>query len=281
MSDFSYSIEAEGVLDLFFKKDIVVYVEGQDDIPFWEYILDEFGEFSFEMRDVGGCEALEPFIDAVLTGDIRAIVALDRDFRLFKGEQVEHTNVLMTPKYSIENTMIADDIIVDSVISIAKISRRNFDLASYKDWSIEFFKRMNKLILIDVYNAKHELGLSVISDSADIFWCSKGSVEISQDKLDAHLTSLMVKIGEDIDFDSIEAEVVKMAYEKGVQDFIRGHFLFSAVTKYIRIYLKRIGVKSVISNDAFYTAFLLSLKSRFNRHGDYNYFKTKVEGVMV
>ena len=281
MDDFYFSMEAEGVINLFYNKDIIVYVEGPDDIPFWEYIFDEFSGIDAEFRDVGGCEELTPFIQAILKDELRAVVATDTDFRPFKGESIEHPNILTTPKYAIENTMISDAVVIDSIVSLAKVSKKKIDLQSYQEWYRDFVEKMGNLVLVDVYNAKHNLGLKVITDNADRFFISKDSCIISQEKIDDYLDELMNLIGQDIDLNPIKSEVMLVSSSNQIQDFIRGHFLFSAVTKYIRIYIKSIGVNASISNNSFYSTFLLSLKNQFHQHDDYNYFKLKVNGLSL
>ncbi|HCX7732599.1 TPA: hypothetical protein OZ640_004640, partial [Escherichia coli] len=41
--NFSWSNEAENVISLFYDADIMVYVEGEDDIAFWEIIFKKNG----------------------------------------------------------------------------------------------------------------------------------------------------------------------------------------------------------------------------------------------
>ncbi|MDI5832293.1 DUF4435 domain-containing protein [Shewanella xiamenensis] len=281
MDNFSFSMEAESVINLFVNKDVVVYVEGPDDIPFWEYIFDEFSGIDAEFRDVGGCEELTPFIQAISKDELRAIVATDTDFRPFKEGRVEHPNILMTPKYAIENTMISDAIVIDSIVSLAKVSKKKVNLQSYKEWYGDFIEKIGHLVLIDIYNAKHNLGLKVITDNADRFFTSKDSCVFSQEKIDSYINELMRKIGQDVDFTSVKTEALLASNSNQIQDFLRGHFLFSAVTKYIRTYIKSIGVNIQIPNHSFYSTFLLSLKNQFHLHDDYHYFKTKVNNLTL
>ncbi|EFH8005158.1 DUF4435 domain-containing protein, partial [Escherichia coli] len=77
--NFSWSNEAENVISLFYDADIMVYVEGEDDIAFWEIIFKKNGRFNVEVQDVGGCEALQPYIEKITSGEINAIVARDSD----------------------------------------------------------------------------------------------------------------------------------------------------------------------------------------------------------
>ncbi|EGA69570.1 hypothetical protein VISI1226_13648 [Vibrio sinaloensis DSM 21326] len=40
--DFFYSAEAENIINEFHSVDVMVYVEGVDDIPFWDFIFEKF-----------------------------------------------------------------------------------------------------------------------------------------------------------------------------------------------------------------------------------------------
>lgn len=42
MPSLDYSLEALNLLNAFHQVDKVVYVEGQDDVPFWEFLFKKF-----------------------------------------------------------------------------------------------------------------------------------------------------------------------------------------------------------------------------------------------
>ena len=55
----SYSLDALRVKALFYNKKAMVYVEGPEDINFWDPYFDRD---VFEIESVNGCENLKPYI---------------------------------------------------------------------------------------------------------------------------------------------------------------------------------------------------------------------------
>ncbi|RLM02058.1 hypothetical protein BIY27_26050 [Gibbsiella quercinecans] len=90
MADLSYSNEAFNVLNLFYQKDYMVYVEGRDDVCFWEMIFNKTSNIKVEIQDVGVCEELIPYIEKIYNGEIEAIVACDMDLKYFDDTKKEH-----------------------------------------------------------------------------------------------------------------------------------------------------------------------------------------------
>uniref|UniRef100_UPI000A82428C DUF4435 domain-containing protein n=1 Tax=Vibrio campbellii TaxID=680 RepID=UPI000A82428C len=84
MTEFSYSVDAEDVMSSFYGVDAILYVEGEDDIPFWDAIFSNLSDLSLEIKEVGGCDELEPYITKICNGELTDLVAMDRDFRPFK-----------------------------------------------------------------------------------------------------------------------------------------------------------------------------------------------------
>lgn len=53
MPSLDYSLEALNLLNAFHQVDKVVYVEGQDDVPFWEFLFKKFTNLNIYIEDVG------------------------------------------------------------------------------------------------------------------------------------------------------------------------------------------------------------------------------------
>lgn len=279
MDDFSYSMEAESVMNQFYNVDSIIYVEGQDDIPFWEFLFEEFSEKKFEIKDVGSCTALEPYIKSIENGELNAIVALDSDFTIFKNKNHTSPNIIKTPKYSIENTIINSDSIIDCISALAKVSKKNANKEAFQSWYHSFCECVSEVVLLDIYNSINNLGLRVLGDNADMFLKSKNSCVLCQEKLNVHINKIMGEIDGQVNLDSIINSIINKGFI--VLDFIRGHFLFSAVSKYIRVFIKGLGVKSSVSNDSLYSLLLLSLKSSFKNHADFQYYKSHIENISI
>ncbi|EFH7276721.1 DUF4435 domain-containing protein, partial [Escherichia coli] len=135
MDDFHYSSEAENVLSLFYQAEVMVYVEGDDDICFWETIFNKSSSLKVEVQDVGGCEELKKFITRLLEEDLQVIVACDSDLTCFKEQQMSDSRIIRTPGYSIENTFICLDGVYKAIKTLGKIPKKIMDTIDLEAWN--------------------------------------------------------------------------------------------------------------------------------------------------
>ncbi len=104
MASLEHSVEAKNVTNKFYQVDKMIYVEGQDDIIFWDIILKEFAQFTFKIEKAGGKEELEKYIEEIKSGVASYFVARDSDYDEILGFD-EVKGVIRTYGHSIENTI--------------------------------------------------------------------------------------------------------------------------------------------------------------------------------
>lgn len=279
--DFFHSVEAEEVMNEFYSVDVMVYVEGVDDIPFWDLMFDKFSNFSVEIQEVGSCTALVPYIKKINSGKLTtALVACDTDLSAFLNPPLqEHHNVIRTPKYAIENTMITPETIAKAISRISRLCRKTISLEHIDHWLDDFYERCKDLVLYDVHNTKYSHGVGVVGDNASRFMKSKNSCMLCDDKLAAHITLVSNKFS-DFDRESTIEEITAKGYE--LNQLLRGHFLFSAVAKFVNDYSRKKGYKNSISNDALYAVLVSILETTLTEENpDYNFFKERIERVQI
>lgn len=275
MSDFAYSQEAENILNIFYQVDYMVYVEGEDDICFWEIVLNNTSNLKFEIQDVGGCDELQPYIERIKRNETNIIVACDSDLRYFSGDNGEHSNIIKTYGYSIENTFVTEKTLLRAIKTLGKISARDIPGINCAAWLEDFNHKIKKLICLDIHNFQSDRGISVVGDNSDRFMKSKNSSELCQNKIDDFINSLPQ------DFRDVNTEnICNLIHPEmsSINYWVRGHFLFSASLRYVIIYLRSIGKKVSVSNDSFYSNLMNSFESIFNdSHEQYDHYKRQVD----
>ncbi|AWA91571.1 TPA: DUF4435 domain-containing protein [Vibrio parahaemolyticus] len=279
--DFCYSPEAEDIVNQFYSVDVMVYVEGKDDMPFWELMFEKFSEHSVEIQEVGGCTALEPYINRINSGELTtAIVACDTDLTNFLSQRLEeHPNIIRTPKYAIENTMITVENIAKAINRVSRLSKRLIKQEDISRWLDDFYSNCLDLVLYDVHNAKFSHGIAVVGDNASRFMKSRSSSLICKEKIKTHVEQLSAKF-DDFNRDLVVEEIHSKGYLPN--DLIRGHFLFSAVAKFVNEYSRKKGYKNSISNDSLYAVLVLALETTLTEKSpDYEFFKERIERVQV
>ena len=278
MPKLEYSTEAYNVLNLFHGVDAMLFVEGNDDVPFWEFIIDKFADLSLKIKPVGGRPNLDKRLNEVLTGKLSAVIAIDLDLT-FWDKEIEHPNILQTYGYSIENTLICGETIREVICSIGRISYREISIEECANWLREIEKTIKPLVVFDIENYTQGHGLPVVGDNCARFWKGKKSLHICDRKISTYLDNLTIEISEER-FSEIDELLIKNHFKSC--DIIRGHFLLSAVMQFVRITIQKAQRKISISNDSLFGALVLAFKIFFDEeHPHYMHYQNAILRVSV
>ncbi|MGR5110863.1 DUF4435 domain-containing protein [Vibrio jasicida] len=277
MDDFFYSDDALNVINEFHEAEKVVYVEGDDDVVFWETIFSKFTMKSYYFKSVDGCENLEPYKTKIIDGTIDDIVASDLDFIYFdeETEVPSHKNLLWTYGHSIENTILSRGVIPSIIASLARVSRRFIDPLHLNNWYDSFIDTFTGLIKYDLASEVQKTGISVLGDNCTRFMVGPQSPNPCSIKIQSFIDNNDLESSIFVDNDLIDIQL--SSRNKLLSDFIRGHFLFSACLKYVNSYVKNIGKNKSLSVDAFFSGSMLSFSSSFDTtHDHYDFYQQQI-----
>ncbi|MEM8351261.1 DUF4435 domain-containing protein [Morganella morganii] len=278
--DCEYSSEAENILHEFYEANFIVYVEGVDDICFWDTVLSKFNDYKYEVLDVGGCENLKPYIEKVLNNEINCLVALDSDFNCILDGKYNHNRIIYTYGYSIENTYISVSCVSKIIKSLARLNARSILEITDKthEWFFSFLGNISTLVKVDICNALYEKGLTVLGDTVHRFLINENVPVISSDKVNQHIGRILEHIPEYSE-DAIDRLLEEK--EKVLVHCVRGHFLYSAISNYIRHVVFGCGRKLSLSNDSLYVNFIAIFDNEFNEtHPEYTYYQNVVNNAV-
>lgn len=247
MSSLEYSTDALEAKALFYNKSFSVYVEGKDDVLFWEYLFN-IAEISAHIEDVGGDKEIKKYITNILEDNAGFIVACDNDHNDFIEPKINHPQIIRTYGYSIENSMYNFKKIQDIV---SKLCRQSVDIkAIIEEWAEEFTNKVYDLIRFDIANHKFKKGIQVFGDNCVRFLKSNSSHRISSTKIQAFIESIRNQFSDE------ELEQVDELLKVSQKDFwflIKGHFLTNATMNLIKALVrKQSGDCCTISLDMIY-----------------------------
>jgi hypothetical protein len=96
-----------------------------------------------------------------------------------------------------------------------------------------------------------------------------------EDKITKHINDKNLSDNfDDFIFDITEKVT---AVDKDISDFIRGHFLFSGVLRYINYIIKNKGSSKNASNDVLFSGAVLALENTFNdQHPHYSHYQNEI-----
>ena len=278
MAELRYSPEAIGSLRVFHRVDAIILVEGHDDELFWECLFDKFSSISTRAHPVGGKPELLKYATLIRTGELDAIAAMDRDYSFIESDD-PHSNVVTTCGYSIENTLAFPAAIVHVITHLGRISVRDVNVADVEDWLRRFSSTVRELIHHDICCQQDGRGEVVASNNCARFMKSQHSPEVSASKIAKHLSTLTVTMSPER-----RAAIEEKAIEAGLHnsDIVRGHFLFSAVYRYVVAITKTLDSKVSISTDTLLGSFLMAFKATFEEsHPHYEYYASVIASVRI
>ena len=278
MNDFDYSIGAKNILNKFHRVEKIVYVEGDDDIAFWEYLFELFTDLSIEIVPAGGRPNLQKNAELIRTEEAEYLVAMDSDYDLFKGFD-HHPNILRTYGYAIENTLISTKSICKILKNITRLPNKNMPVDLCNDWFESLTKKIRLFVLSDLVSNLEGNGVRVLPNGSDRFMASKQSCEICEDKITEYLDGLPIDITEDR---MQKEEALLLQSGLSYFDILKGHFLFSAVINFLKVQAKKLNKQVVISSGMFYSNLISVFEGLFNEaHPHFEYYKSSLSLIEI
>ncbi len=243
-----YSKEALEVKPLFYDKEFSVYVEGEDDVIFWESLFRIAGYENIHIEEVGGYLQLTPYMEKIVNEDTNIIVAADTDHRDFLGFDFQDERIIRTYGYSIENSMYS----IQRVHQIIRKLSNNNPPAKreIKNWRISFSKEAKQLLIFSIANSLYGKGEVIFGDKCIRFLKNSTASELCPAKIDKFIADISVLFTEE------EIQVATNLLEETTKDvwyLIKGHFLTNGVLNYVtKTVEKKTGKKPFLSLEALY-----------------------------
>lgn len=276
MDNLEYSIDAKNILDEFYSVDRILYVEGIDDKAFWSTLFEEFYSGSVEIIEVNGVENIKKYIHLIESNQItNSYVACDQDYNYFINKSWGD-RVICTYGHSIENSLIYKDSVIDLVKGYAKFHKKNIIGARFDNWINDFHSQIGDLIYCDIYNEKNKIGHAILGDSCDRYFVNKKSYSISTEVIYEHISKFF-----DLHTLDIIREEISIHGRLVFDNFIRGHFLYSAIMRFVTLLSSELAKKKIsIPKDSFFASIFISFEKNLKVHPHREYYQNRIESLL-
>lgn len=250
-----HSNRAINIIHQFYNKKFMLYVEGDDDIVFWDENFRKYMPSDFyQIEQVHGKENLDTYITGIKDGSLKnVVVACDSDFTDFSETNLlDNLFIVKTYGHSIENTMFCP---YSVATYIRRLSKTSFDyLPEVIEWFNLFCSSAKKLIPYEIENEINPTHCAVLPKIFNkgfmYFQSSQEKIHLDEEKVNTHIQSIRV------DFDPNRISEIEQKInddQRETRYLIQGHFIADAIMNYIRMRVKQIKGKTVsLSNDAIY-----------------------------
>lgn len=242
MGNLEYSTNALEVKGAFYAKDITVYVEGDDDVMFWDNVF-RLANKLVHIEEVGGKPNLSNYIRKVIKEDAQFVIAMDNDNSEFMLESDTHPRIIRTYGYSIENSMYFDSANVERIVSA--FCRKPISVQEeFEFWKKDFANSLFNLIVYDIASCRFKKGIKVFGDSCQRFLKNDRSHTICEIKVSDYLDKISNRF---LDSEIEEVKSLLIQDEKDLWFLIKGHFIRLAFVNIIKSFVKKLSNRVVSS----------------------------------
>lgn len=252
-----YSDEALSIKSFFYNRKFMVYVEGDEDIPFWSELFEQITK-EFEIEQTGGIGNLKNYMDKIMDGNKSFIVACDKDHSIY-NENNKYNNCLIvhTYGYSIENSMYCPKNINYAIRRLAKTAKDYSE--SINTWYEDFLNKGSKLLPYDVINHVNGIGVACFGDNCCRFLDDRNKHILDDEKIATYISNIQKHFEEselEKVIDKINVDIREMRFK------IKGHFLTHGVSAFVKkLVVNENKANPNLSNEAIYSLMVNCINS--------------------
>lgn len=213
-----------------FYQEIVVYVEGDSDVPFYDQVLQGY---NYHIKLQHGKEEGEKLVAALEQDDPPYVVILDGDYGILERARSKHRRVILLHRYSFENYLFEEEPIEQFCRdrtpledSLEKLLIRFQEVV--EDTELKF----KELIVLDVAHQQSYTGYDVLPDKPDRFLKPGKSVNFRNDQIQQRCVEAAQRIDRQR-IDNAKALVEKFLKKRRFIDLLPGHFAFGIMRRLI------------------------------------------------
>jgi predicted ATP-dependent endonuclease of OLD family len=235
MLNFDRTISGKISKFLFYDQ-VLVWVEGKTDIPFYQCILKN-QNIRFELT-TGKTES-QKIITTLIENDFPFVVILDGDYDILQSKKSKHRRVILLHRYSFENYLFELEPIKRICSSYTNNSEIN-DLIEQKFNSLNTHLRENliKLLILDIVNYRLDLGIKLFPNKNESLMESRSELLFSSERIENCCQLVSNEISQDI-LERISKDIDKYLENGRFADLIRGHFIFGLIRDLIISVVKK------------------------------------------
>lgn len=215
---------------LFFKNEVLVYVEGHTDISFYRVVLQNYNcRIRTYSEEKGFCQLLEGLIKK----DLHYIIILDGHYEILIRKRSVHRRLILLHRHSVENYLIEEEPVEQFRYNRAPLKDSLEKLQSSFSEIVEKTElKFKELLILDVAHQRSNTGHKVFPKGADGFFIGNKTIDFD----DSKIQELSNKTAQCIDEKSIEsARTLVQDYlkEHNFINLLPGHFAFSIIRCWI------------------------------------------------
>ena len=219
-----------------FYSEILVYVEGHTDIPFYNEVLQNY---SCRIISKNGKSECKKFATLLEQGNYPYVVVLDGDYEILESDRSPHRRIVWIHRHSSENYLLEEEPVEKFRHYRALLHHRALLEDSLEKLPSSFSEiledtelKFKELLILDVAHQQAGTGYKVFPKGADQFFAGPRTSNFQDSKIQERRSEATLGIEER----SIEeARTLVQNFLEGHRfiDLLPGHFAFSIIRRWI------------------------------------------------
>ena len=213
-----------------FYSEILVYVEGYTDIPFYNEVLQGYNCRIISKKGKPECKKFATLLEQ---GNYPYVVVLDGDYEILESARSRHRRIVWLHRHSSENYLFEEDPI-DKFRHYRAPLEDSLDRlpSSFSEIVADTEQKFKELLILDVAHQRAKTGCRVFPKAPDELFAGPKTIDFNN----SEIKKLCNKAAQGIDEQSIENArtlVQDFLKEHRFIDLLPGHFAFGIIRRWI------------------------------------------------
>ena len=213
-----------------FYQEILVYVEGHTDIPFYNEVLQNYNCRIISKKGKAECEKFAMLLEQ---GNYPYIVILDGDYEILEFTRSPHRRIVWLHRHSCENYLLEERPIEKFRHYRAPLEDSLERLpSSFKEIVEDTELNFKELLILDVAHQRARTGYQVFPKAPDQFFAGPRTTDFQDSRIQKRRSEATLGIDEQ---SIAEARTLVGEFLKNHRfiDLLPGHFAFSIIRRWI------------------------------------------------
>lgn len=233
-----------------FYNEVVVWVEGRIDVPFYRHIL---SNMYCRLEVAGGKQECLKLAAAIIEHNYPYIVIIDGDYDILEQRRSKHRRIILLYRYSVENYLLEANAITHVYCDYNGSNPSECILEPPIEEVLERLEEgLKGLVILDIAHNRANTDHKILPDSIEAVLDDSQSLKLSQERIKALEEQFRTLVNED---NIVEAErlLEEFLSHHRFCDILKGHFVFSIIRNRIIYGVGQLrGHKPNVDNDSLF-----------------------------
>ncbi len=213
-----------------FYSEILVYVEGYTDIPFYNEVLQNY---SCRIISKNGKSECEKFATLLEQGNYPYVVVLDGDYEILESARSRHRRIVWLHRHSCENYLLEEEP-VDKFRHYRAPLEDSLDRlpSSFREITADTEQKFKELLILDVAHQRAKTGCKVFPKAPDQLFAGSKTVDFNNSEIKKLLNEATLGIDEQ-SIENARNLVQDFLKRHRFIDLLPGHFAFGIIKRWI------------------------------------------------